>query len=76
MNIFSIGRLQVLLFCLLVALPLHDVAAQSRAEGCVVLGKVVDQKTNVPLPFASVVLQGEATGTSTCLLYTSPSPRD
>ena len=65
MNISRFNRLHFFLFCMLWVLPLHDVDAQSDKEGCVVLGKVVDQKTNAPLPFASVVLQGEASGTST-----------
>ena len=50
---------------MIAALTLNDANAQSDKERCVVLGKVVDQKTNAPLPFASVVLQGEALGTST-----------
>ena len=65
MNIFHCERLHLFLFCMLAALTLNDANAQSGKEGCVVLGKVVDQKTNAPLPFASVVLQGEASGTST-----------
>ena len=35
------------------------------ATGCVILGKVVDATTNEVLPFASVVLQGNVTGTTT-----------
>jgi hypothetical protein len=35
------------------------------ATGCVILGKVVDATTNEALPFASVVLQGNVTGTTT-----------
>ena len=35
------------------------------ATGCVILGKVVDATTNEALPFASVMLQGNVTGTTT-----------
>ena len=65
MNLFHFERLHLFLFCMLAALTLNDANAQSDKAGCVVLGKVVDQKTNAPLPFASVDLQGEASGTST-----------
>ena len=39
--------------------------AQTETGRCVILGKVVDATTNVPLPFASVVLQGQTSGTAT-----------
>ncbi|MDA9756468.1 TonB-dependent receptor [Flavobacteriales bacterium] len=38
---------------------------QSSEGRCVILGKVVDATTNAPLPFASVVLQGQTSGTAT-----------
>ena len=40
-----------------------------------VTGVVVDE-IGIPLPGASVVEVGTTNGVSTCLLYTSPSPRD
>lgn len=39
--------------------------AQTEPGRCVILGKVVDATTNAPLPFASVVLQGQTSGTAT-----------
>ena len=42
-------------------------AQQTETGRCVILGKVVDATTNVPLPFASVVLQGQTSGTATDL---------
>ena len=40
-------------------------SAQTAPGRCVILGKVVDATTNAPLPFASVVLQGQSSGTAT-----------
>ena len=67
---------------LLLLIPLNYIFSQS-----VITGKVVDGEFNDFLPFANIVLQsnegefidGTSTdfeGSYTCLLYTSPSPRD
>ena len=55
---------RLLLLCALFCAWVH-VLAQTPEGRCVVLGKVVDATTNAPLPFASVVLQGQTSGTAT-----------
>ena len=40
-------------------------SAQTLPGRCAILGKVVDESTNAPMPFASVVLQGQTSGTAT-----------
>ena len=45
----------------------NPLRAQNATPSCIILGKVVDATTNDPLPFASVVLQGESSGTATDL---------
>ena len=44
------------------------------------LGRIIDKEFNEPLEFATVSVFDSKkeliSGTSTCLLYTSPSPRD
>ena len=55
---------KILALCTLVSAPLWGFA-QTEPGRCVILGKVVDATTNAPLPFASVVLQGQTSGTAT-----------
>ena len=53
-------------FLMVCALVMPFAASAQTAPGrCVILGKVVDATTNAPLPFASVVLQGQSSGTAT-----------
>ena len=54
---------RILMVCALVV-P-FAASAQTAPGRCVILGKVVDATTNAPLPFASVVLQGQSSGTAT-----------
>ena len=42
----------------------------------IIQGTVLEEGTNEPLIGVNVVVKGTAIGTTTCLLYTSPSPRD
>lgn len=53
---------KLLLFAACFMCFLNDVAAQS--EG-IIRGRINDQQTNEPIPFANVVLQGSAVGTTT-----------
>ena len=72
---------------LLLALPLPSAVAEEmageQAEGYKVTGLVTDQ-TDQPLPGVTIIAKedhkiacySDVNGAFTCLLYTSPSPRD
>ena len=53
-----------MVFCALF-LGVTSISAQTLPRRCAILGKVVDESTNAPMPFASVVLQGQTAGTVT-----------
>ena len=55
---------KILALCTLMG-AVFGLSAQTESGRCVILGKVVDATTNAPLPFASVVLQGQTSGTAT-----------
>jgi len=63
-SIMDYRNKQILFFLFLLALPFGGLLAQNRI---VVKGKVVDAKTQEPLPFASVFFKGTTTGTETDL---------
>ena len=62
-------RARILVFCSLMFSLLDSgmAYAQSNSLSCVILGKVVDEGTNLPIPFAVIRLQGTEKGTSTDL---------
>ena len=46
------------------------------AQTGTIRGNIFDKETGEPVLYGTIQLTGTTLGTTTCLLYTSPSPRD